>query len=157
MKRMLLLVLIALLAVVGPVSAQTLIQQSPTTLNACTLSQNKQATAGAVGTITITPPAGQYVYLCELDVHSCAGASAITGAAPLFVTSTGLGANNPQWMLPTGGNGVTANNAGSCYDQNYFYPGGLKSAATGTNVTIVGPTSATNQTVNVNAIWYYAP
>ena len=153
MKKLLLLTLIALLAVAGPVQAQTLIQQSPTQLNACSLAQNKQATAGAVGTITITPPAGQYVYICEVDTLECNGASAITAAAPLFVTTTGLG-GNPQYMVPVG-----PATAGVCMPaQIYLYPNGaLKSAASGTNVTFVGPTAVTNQTINLNVVYYFAP
>jgi hypothetical protein len=153
MKRILLLVLIALLAVVGPVSAQTLIQQSPTTLNACSLSQNKQATNAAVGTITITPPAGQFVYICEVDTMECNGASAVTAAAPLFLTTTGLG-GNPQYMIPIG-----PATAGMCQQGGpYMYPNGaLKSAQAGTNVTFVGPTAVTNQTININVVYYFAP
>jgi hypothetical protein len=147
MKKILLLLLVALLAVVGPVSAQTLVQQSPTTLTACVLNQN----AKVASTITITPPAGQYVYICSLEVSNCTGTVG-TPAAVTNVTTTGLGGQ--QYLMGSG------NTAGQC-NANYVLPfanvGGLKSAAPGANVTFVIPALAAQQTILVDVVYYFAP
>lgn len=106
----------------------------------------------SAATITITPPGGQFVYITALDISNCAGASAVTAAAPTYITTTNI-SGNPQYQL---GSGVTA---GLCTTVALpaFNVGGLKSAAAGTAVTFVLPTFATNQTASVNVYYYYAP
>jgi hypothetical protein len=55
------------------------VQQSPMALSACT--QIATANGTAQQTITITPPAGQFFYLCALDLQYCASGSAAKATA----------------------------------------------------------------------------
>jgi hypothetical protein len=107
--------------------------------------------ATSAATITLTPQAGQYVYIQSVKVTNCAGASAVTAAAVTTVTSTNLGGLTYQL-----GSGTTA---GACAQDFSDFPGGtaaLKAAAPGA-ATVVLPTFATNQTVRVSVRWYSAP
>jgi len=125
------------------------IQQVPTRLDA-SIGLVTSATSSA--TLTITPPAGQYIYLTALDVANCAGAAAVTGAAPTSITTTNFG--GAAWLI---GSGSSA--AGQCLGSPAAGELGspLKSAAAGTAATIVLPAFATNQTVRVSAYYYFAP
>lgn len=102
-------------------------------------------------TTTITPPAGQYVYLTGADIVNCAGASAVTAAAPTNITTTGF-SGSLTFMI---GSGVTA---GQCTPSSVpAFNTPLKSAAPGTAVTFVLPTFATNQTIAMNVYYFFAP
>lgn len=120
-----------------------LVQQSPTRMDACT---NISTSATSAATITITPPGGQYVYLCAVDISNCAGA-AITAAAPLSITTTNLGG-----LAYTVGTGSTG---GICQPQPAAWPVPYKSGSAGTNVTFVLPTFTTNQTIRLTAFYYF--
>lgn len=104
--------------------------------------------ATSAATITLTPTGSTgYVYIHEIDITDCAGASAVTAAAVTSVTTTNI-QGAPAWTL---GSGTTA---GACQPtQVILYPKGLRSQTSGTNVTIVLPTFATNQTVRVNVAY----
>ena len=145
MKRLLLLVLVMAI----PVFAQgpTNTQQSASHLDAALLTQN----AHAAGTLTLTPQGSQSIYIYELDIINCAGASAVSAAAQTYVTTTNL-PGTPQWQI---GSGTTA---GACI-QNIVvtWPTGLKSTVPGTAVTVVIPAFATNQTIGVNVAYASAP
>lgn len=146
MKR----VLFVLLLATTPLYAQqsTSIQQTPARLDAAA---QVQTSATSAATLTLTPNGGEVVYVYEIDVQNCAGASAVTAAAPTTITTTNL-TGSPNWTL---GSGVTA---GACA-QNFSvsWPTGLKAQAVGTAVTFVLPTFATNQTVRLNVAWRSAP
>lgn len=116
--------------------------------DAATLVGTSKTTAA---TITIAAASGQYFYLTGIDVTNCAGASAVTAAAPTDITTTNM--NGAVWTI---GSGATA---GLCQVANFsnFGPAGLKSAAPGTATTFVLPTFATNQVVRVSIYGYYAP
>lgn len=110
---------------------------------------NFSTSATSAATITISPPGNQYVYITAIEVQNCAGA-AVTGAAPLSLTSTGLGGGTtPVWTIGTSG---TAGMCNPAVTSSYYIP--VKSNAPGTNVTFVLPTFTTNQVIRVN-IWYY--
>lgn len=132
-----------LLACVLFAQAPTTTQQSATTLDSAT----RVDTAVTATTITITPPAGQFVYISEIDIQNCAGASAVTAAAVTTVTTTNI-TGSPAWTV---GSGVAA---GLCTNQVITYPKGLKSTTAGTATTFVLPTFATNQTIRVNVASY---
>lgn len=130
----------------GTAFAQTSTQQTAQHLDAAQLVATSNTSAQ---TITITPPAGQYVYITEVDISNCAGASAVTAAAPTSITTTQL--NGLTFQV---GSGTTA---GACQPNDpHFYGNGLKSAAAGTAVTFVLPTFATNQTIRVNVHYYFS-
>jgi galactitol-specific phosphotransferase system IIB component len=125
--------------------AQTSTQQAAQHLDAAQLVATSNTSAQ---TITITPPAGQYVYITEVDISNCAGASAVTAAAPTSITTTQL--NGLTFQV---GSGTTA---GACQPADpHFYGNGLKSAAAGTAATFVMPTFANNQTVRLNVHYYF--
>ena len=147
MKRVVFVLTLAL-ALAGSLSAQTPIQQSPTRLDAATRIDTKVASAT---TTTLTPAAGEIVYIYEIDISNCAGSTAVGAAATTTITTTGL-TGSPIWTL---GSGVAA---GSC-DQfiSLNYPTGMKSTTPGTNVTFVLPTFATNQTIRFNVAWRSGP
>ncbi len=129
-----------------PSVAQTLVQQSATDLTAATIAGTSQTSAA---TITIAAVAGQSFYLTGIDITNCAGASAVTAAAPTNITTTNL-PGSPKWMV---GSGATA---GLCQTESFAYTKPIKSGAS-TATTFVLPTFATNQTINVNVFGYYAP
>jgi hypothetical protein len=126
--------------------AQYAVQQSPTRLDAATVVGTSKTSAA---TITVTPTAGLSFYLTGVDVMNCAGASAVTAAAPTDITTTNM--NGITWTV---GSGATA---GLCQSENMAYVTPVKSAAPGTAATFVLPTFATNQVVRVSVYGYYAP
>jgi|SRR5581483_2763271 len=134
------------LALAGVAVAQTRTQQDPQMLNSA---QQVATSATSAATITITPPAGQSVYITNVEVTNCAGSSAVTAAAVTSLTTTNL--NGAAWTI---GSGATA---GLCQPSpiNGPFPLALKSAQPGVAVTFVLPTFATNQTVRVSVYYYF--
>lgn len=151
MKKRLGLILVILLACALEGSAQqgapTPVQQAPSRLDAAAQVATSASTGGV---LTLTPNGGEYVYIYEMDVQNCAGASAVSAAAPTTLVTAGL-TGSPIWTI---GSGVTA---GACA-QNFSvsWPTGLKATASGA-VTFTLPAFATNQTVRVNVAWRSAP
>lgn len=142
--------LVALAAVLGllaavPASAQTSVQQSASRLDAATALGTSKSTGA---TITITPTAGLSFYMTGIDIMNCAGASAVTAAAPTDITTTNM--NGAVWTV---GSGATA---GLCQTENMSYVTPLKAAAPGA-ATFVLPTFATNQVIRMSVYGYYAP
>ena len=150
LARLLSLFAVLFLASVMPALAQapTRVQQDPSRLDAGVVAQHSHTTAT---TLTITPPAGQFVYVIGLDISNCATGTAVTAAAPTYITTTGLN-GSPQYQI---GSGVTA---GLCQPVPVgFSPQApLKSATPGSAVTFVLPTFATNQVVSFNVYYYFA-
>lgn len=123
----------------------TLVQTASTDLQAAIAVGHSHSTGA---TITITVPAGQYAYVTGLDISNCQG-SAVTAAAPTYVTTTGLN-GSPQWVIGSG-----PATAGTCSPTATFaFAKSLKSQTAGTNVTFVLPTFVTNQVVGVNVYYY---
>jgi hypothetical protein len=127
----------------------TPIQQIATRLDACTVA-NATAVINNAVTLTITPPAGQYVYLCGIDLTVSNDATGAVVATNLQWTSTNLGA----WKLTYSMAG-TANTIGLQYQSTFNAI--MKSAVAGTAVTIVSPAANAHAVYNVNAYYYYAP
>lgn len=147
------LLLALLLLALGATSAQaqsaapTLVQQSPTMLNACT-SANATAAVNNQVTLTITPPSGQYVYLCGWDVTVSQNGTATANTNQSF-TSTNIGGWAWKYSLA-----ATANLA---LPQAFFLPFPVKAAQPGTAVTIVSPSALANTAFNINAYYYFGP
>lgn len=141
---------VALLGLPGRAHAQgaSPVQQIPAHLDAAA----QIATSASTGaTLTLTPNGGEIVYVYELDITNCAGASAVSAAATTAVTTTNL-TGAPQFLI---GSGTTA---GACAQTfSVEYPTGLKAQAPGTAVTFVLPAFATNQTIRLNVAWRSAP
>ncbi len=120
------------------------VQQSASRLDQATYVGTSKTSAA---TITLTVDAGKLVVLDAIDISNCAGASAVTAAAPTDITTTGL--NGVTWTI---GSGVTA---GLCQPFTPFIPAtGLRGTAN--TATVVLPTFATNQTVRVNVYYHGA-
>ena len=110
------------------------------------------AAAVANLTITITPPAGQYVYLTGFYLEYLPNATAANSAT--IWTSTYL-TGTPSWLA-----NVTASSA-SVPTTEYLiaelYPTGLKSTVAGTAVTIL-PTATSASTFQcAHAVGYFNP
>lgn len=102
----------------------------------------------SAATITITPQAGQYIYITGIDASDCATGTAVTAAAPTYITTTNL-TGAPQYQM---GSGVTAGLCQPTLNPAWTRP--LKSTTPGTAVTFVLPTFATNQVISLNVYYY---
>lgn len=152
--KTLVLSLALLCASVGLVQAQTVVQQSPVHLDACTAQSTATSAGNAVSTVTLTPPAGQYLYICSIYIAEV-GNAAVTGAAgplPIF-TSTGLQTNLVWW----GDNSsLTAGQLVKIADTRFDFP--LKTASPGTAFTIASSgTGQSTYNTRMAITGYFAP
>jgi hypothetical protein len=156
MKRLLTFTLaIVLLAL--PIFAQqispgaTPVQQVQPLFN-CNQTATATGAANTAVTVTLTPPAGQYVYICTIDIQEVANA-AVTGAAgpaPIF-TTTNLTTNLVWW-----GNNATQGTGAFTNVLTGIYPLTLKSATAGTAFTIVTSAGQATNSVRLNVTAFYA-
>jgi hypothetical protein len=137
------------------------IQQNGTMLNAA---NNVASTAPAVnatqaaGTVTITPPAGQYVYVTGLYVAACGDGTASTSSVQQNFTTTNLGTFSIQTsMLAYAATTAIANNISSCDRVSIPFSVPVKSSAAGTAVTVVPPAQAAHMTFPIIVTYYTAP
>jgi hypothetical protein len=124
-----------------------LIQQSPTELRACTPAHAD----GAINnqqTVTITPPSGQSVYICGLDVSASQNATATANTNVKF-TSTNIGGWAYTYSLAATANIMMA--------QAFNFSQPIKSVIPGTAVTIVSPAALANTAFSINVYYYQAP
>lgn len=133
--------------------AQVLIQQSPTRLDACNVTATATGAANTAVTVTLTPPAGQYVYLCSVYIAQVANA-AVTGAAgpaPIF-TTTNLPTNLVFWgSNATQGTGLFT----LVSDTQFGFP--IKAQSPGTALTVVTSAGQSTNSVRLNIVGYFAP
>ncbi len=103
-------------------------------------------------TITITPPAGNYVYLTGFYLEFLANATAASSAT--LWTATNI-TGSPAWLA-----NVTASSA-SVPTGEYLiaevYPTGLKSTVAGTPVTILPQATSASAFQCAKAVGYFAP
>lgn len=145
MKSLILaIILFSLGAFAQQVTTATPIQQTATRLDSATNCQNYSGTAQ--GTITITPPSGQFVYVTALD--TAATAVSAPAASRVVTTTTNLGGITQTFGL-TATAGIGANN-----DLVSSTP--IRSATAGTAVTIVTNAAITNVTFDLNVCYYFA-
>ncbi len=114
----------------------------------CTTSQASIANL----TITITPPAGQYVYLTGLFIEFLANATAASSAT--VWTATNL-TGTPAWLA-----NVTASASGVPTGEYLIaesYPTGLKSTVAGTPVTILPQATSASTFQCAKAVGYFSP
>ena len=114
----------------------------------CTTSQDTTANT----TITITPPAGNYVYLTGLSIDVFPNATASTSATTW--SSTNL-TGSPLWLVST--TTAAAANPSSPFFLHESYPTALRSTAPGTAVTIVPGASTASAFICARAFGYYSP
>lgn len=98
-------------------------------------------TTAANGTVTITPPAGQYVYITGVYIDITAD---VTGASQVATMSTTNITGGPIWSLATIVPTAGANGTFRQISESYSTP--LKSTAPGTAVTFV-PSAQTNHVI----------
>jgi hypothetical protein len=147
--RKLLLSLLLLPLLWGGALAQTSVQQSASRLDACTAVASAVGAVASQQTATITVSAGNYAYICAISLEVCTNATGTVQSNVTF-TSTNL-TGSPTWQYS-----MTAT-ADIC--QRWFdgFASPLKSAVPGTNVTVVSPTSATNNNYGIRLYYYIAP
>ena len=124
--------------------AATFVAQN--TRTSCTTTQDSVANL----TLTITPPAGNYVYLTGVNITVAPNA---TGAASAVAWSTTNMPGNLGWM--TSVNAATTLPAAP--QVNEQYANGLKSVAAGTAVTIVPNVTMASAYQCIKAVGFYAP
>lgn len=129
--------------------AQAPVQQVPTELRAATAVAFAGTAVNTQNTATLTAPAGQYVYITALSFDVCTNGTG-TAANQVSFTSTNL-SGSPQWVFSI------AATASICQHWQEPFAMPLKSSAPGTNVTIVSPAAATNNSYTIRAYYYTAP
>ena len=114
----------------------------------CTTTQETVANL----TITITPPAGNYVYLTGFYAEVAPNATA--ASSQTIWSSTNL-TGSPSWLLLT--NASSASVPTLEYFISEIYPTAIKSTVAGTPVTIVPLATAASAYVCAHAVGYYNP
>lgn len=102
-------------------------------------------------TITITPPAGQYVYLETFIMQHSTDATGATEVPTISMTNIS-GGGFPAFLSAASTLATTG------YTVNFaipFGPGGLKSTVAGTNVTFVPSATLSSHTIMCNSVAYY--
>ena len=141
--------------------AQTSVQQSAAKADAASFFA--QSTGGRTScsttqdtvanlTITITPPAGNYVYLTGLYIS---GSQNATGATSATVWSSTNLTGSPAWATPT--IATAAANPSVVNNISEVYPTAVKSTVAGTAVTIVPQATSASAILCAHAVGYYSP
>lgn len=125
------------------------IQQIPTKSDAAVGVASAVGAVNTAETATIAVPGGFYAYLVGIGIEVCTNATGTVASVSTF-TSTNLN-GNPTWLFS-----ITAS-AEICYRTWESFNPPLKSALSGTNVTIVSPAAATNNGYGIRAYYYLAP
>jgi hypothetical protein len=141
-------------------AAQVQVQNTGTMLNAATLVSSTAPAVNATqaaGTVTITPPSGQYVYFTGIYVAACGDGTASTSSVQQNFTSTNLSGLTIQTsMLAFAATTAIANNISSCDRVSLPFATPLRSAAAGTAVTIVPPAQAAHMSFPIITTYYFA-
>lgn len=114
----------------------------------CTTTQDTVANL----TVTITPPAGQYVYITGVYLEGSANA---TGASSATVWSSTNLTGNPAW-LTNFTTAAAANPSGPLLVAE-IYPTALKSTVAGTAVTIVPSATSASAFLCPKVVGYFNP
>jgi hypothetical protein len=123
------------------------VQQDATMLNACSPT-NQTAAVNTQVTVTLTPPSGQSVYICGVDLTASQNGTATANTNSTF-TSTNLGGWLWKYSIA-----ATANLAIS---QAFYFSQPMKSVIPGTAVTIVSPAALAQTAFSINVYYYFAP
>jgi len=154
-----LVVLLVSIAAAG--QAPTAVQQAGARNDAATFLQGPAGgatscatvnTTAALNTVTITPPAGNYVYITGVYIDITADVTGVTQVATLSTTNLSGG---PFWSLATVVPTAGAN--GTMRQIAEVFPTALKSTVPGTAVTFV-PSAQTNHAIFCARVaGYFAP
>jgi hypothetical protein len=131
-------------------SSPTIVQQSPTMLNAATKFCTTTAVINSQVTCTMTPSGGNSVYISSIDLMVCQNATSGANTNLTFTTTNITGSPVFAESLP-----ATAN---TCTPQHTIVlPTPLKSSTQGTAVTIVSPAAQAQTAFTITVSWYEAP
>lgn len=121
------------------------------------LNQSIAPAANTGGTITLPGVTGMFHYItnfqCTLAMNP---ATAQTGGAPVFITTTNL-PNTPAWAVPICGNGAASTgglSAAGLVVASESWANPLKSSAAGTSTTFVLPAPGAACTLRANVQYY---
>lgn len=150
---------LALMAGVAQAQVSTQVTQTATPANASTFLQGQAGasacstvnTTTANGTVTITPPAGLYVYITGVYIDITADATGTTSVATMSTTNLTGG---PIWSLAT--IVPTANSVGQFRQIAETYATPFKSRTPGTAVTFVPSAQIADTIVCVRVAGYFA-
>ena len=143
------------------VPGATPVQQTQPFYN-CNQIQTATGAANTAVTTTLTPPSGQFVYICSIYIATVnnAAVTPAAGPAPIF-TTTGLQNNMVWWGDNAGGCAVSACAAATTgyliKVVDSVYPLLIKSNAAGTAFTIVTSAGQSTQSVRINVTGFFAP
>lgn len=123
------------------------------TLLAATSATNCTTTQVAVATLsqTITPPAGNYVYITGMYIEVGGNGTGSTASTTAW-TSTGL-QNTPSWLVSSGG---TASFAQQQVAETYP-PGALKSTSPGTAIVLAPLATLASAFTCAKVTGYFSP
>ena len=121
---------------------------APAAATSCTTSQASIANL----TITITPPAGNFVYLTGLYIEYLANATAAASAT--LWTATNI-TGTPAWLAAVNASGTGVPTGEYLIAETY--PTGLKSTVAGTPVTILPQATSASTFQCVKAVGYFSP
>ena len=137
------------------------VQQDPTVLTADSSCSYAPAVniAAASATCTLTPPAGQFVYVDSLIFKACLDGTASTTSIQQNYTSTNIGTPTIAWetALISGSTITTAPGASLCdTSPNLAGVSPLKSTVAGTAVTFVPPTANAHASFGMFVAYHFA-
>ena len=127
------------------------VQQSATMLNAGTKACTTANAVAGQTTCTMTPAAGNFVYITAIFLQACGDA---TGTLQTNVswTTTGLQNNPILWA----NSDTVAASLDVCKEVIIIPPTPIRSSSAGTAVTIVSPGAAAHTAFVIDAFWYEA-
>jgi hypothetical protein len=145
---------LVLLLLATPAFAQAPVQHVPTELRASQVCSDSRPAAGSAGSASLTPPAGQFLYINAIEIN----AAASTGTAGTLGTPASASTTNIPNTATLGVFPIQTQAAGVSIG-NFFYAlsgNSLKSSAAGTAVTVTTP-ALTNVAWHISLCGYYAP
>jgi len=141
--------LLASVAFAQQATTATPVQQTATRLDTCgSLAITSGLNASAV--LILQPPAGQYVYICAIDLQVTNDATGGVVQTQVSFTSSGIG----NWTYTY--SSVNAANTNSV-DKNFIYALPVKSSTPGARVTLVSPPANLHASYNMTVYSYSAP
>ena len=154
LARFILVPLALLLALMGVASAQV-VQQTAQRLDAAAFAvvSTNYNTVNTQGVATISPPAGQYVYITRIELEAVQDGTS-TACVLCAFTSTGLGTGataSPQWGFSI------AATADAVLMRDVTFTTPLRSAIAGQNVTITSPAATLHLGFGIKVYGYFSP
>jgi hypothetical protein len=133
----------------GAAFAQQATQQATQHLDASAVTASVSSAINATTSISLTPPAGQFLYLQELYMNICPNGTGTAQNQVSFTTTNLPSTPAFEYSIPA--------TASTCLQLGPFHwPNGLKSSAAGTAVTVVTPPAAASNSYQIFASGYYS-